>query len=98
VTTRPRRFLELLHAGEVAPGEIGDYIDSWCLSDGHVCLHVHLGMTWFEFCIWLVTHQLPTAEEHARAIAGLYEDDEVAEEIVRAAIGATHRGITGRPL
>lgn len=68
MTTKTLRFLELLHAGEVAPGEIDDFIDAWHLDAGnHVRLHVHLGLTWDEFTGWVWNGRLPTAREHDQA-------------------------------
>lgn len=60
------RFLDLYHAGQVAMGEIDDYIEAWHAGNTHVQLHVFLGLTWAEYRTWLCEHWLPTVEEHAR--------------------------------
>lgn len=59
------RFLDLYHAGEVAPAEIDDHIDAWHVLPRRVQLHVHLGMTWAEYRTWVQDGWLPTAEQHA---------------------------------
>lgn len=60
------RFLDLYHAGEVADGEINDYIDAWHARDSNVQLHVHLGMTWTEYQQWCALAELPSEAEHLR--------------------------------
>lgn len=65
MNARRPRFLALLHAGLVAPGEIEDYVESWQAGPGDVQLHVHLGLTWGEYEVWVRDGWLPTAQEHA---------------------------------
>lgn len=65
MTTKTSRFLDLYHAGAVAPGEIDDYIDAWRAGRCNVQVHVYLGMTWAEYRTWLTDGFLPTAIEHA---------------------------------
>lgn len=67
---KPRRFLELWHAGEAGAAEIDEYIERWHRneltgSDRYVALHVYLGMTWTEYTLWVNSDELPSPEEHA---------------------------------
>lgn len=59
------RFLDLLHAGEVTPEQIDDFIEVWHTENPPVQLHVFLGMTWLEYRSWAKECWLPTAAEHA---------------------------------
>lgn len=64
--TRPPRFVDLYHAGQVAAGEIDDFVEAWHIDHKHVQVHVYLGLTWAEYRTWLLDGWLPDAAEHAQ--------------------------------
>jgi hypothetical protein len=78
------RFLDLFHAGEVAPGEIDDFIDAWHVQRSRVQLHVHLGLTWSEYLSWVRIAELPTVSSHQQHLADcVWIGDPVNGELLR---------------